>query len=127
MTHVDLHSAASNCTLSPVDLPTALGAEPVRRIETVVDPAVVREIRRTVSERLATRLQAEPVTGSAARRELARSLLADELASRARARVGIGQNPWPVETEMAVAAGDTAASLAGLLQPLAARPAVGAS
>jgi pilus assembly protein CpaF len=119
MTHVDLHPTTPNHTLSPADLPIAIGAEPVRRKETVVDPTVVREIRRTVSERLATRLQAEVVTDPAARRELARSLLADELAGRARARVGEGQNPWPVETEMAVAAGVMAALFGlGRLQPL---------
>jgi Flp pilus assembly CpaF family ATPase len=119
MTHLDLHTTPANHAPSPVDLPAALGAEPVRRLETPVDPAMVREIRRTVSERLATRLQAEAVTGPAARRELARALLADELSSLARKRVGEGREPWPVEAEMAVAAGVMAALFGlGRLQPL---------
>ena len=119
MTRLDLHTTVTNHTPSPGDLPTALGAERVRHLETPVDPAMVREIRRTVSERLATRLQAEAVTGPAARRELARALLADELASLARNRVGEGREPWPVEAEMAVAAGVMAALFGlGRLQPL---------
>jgi len=119
VTHVDLRATAPNLTPTPVDLPTAIGAERVRRVETVVDPVVVREIRRTVSERLAARLQAEAITGPAARRELARSLLADELAARARARVGAGQAPWPVETEMGIATAVMAALFGlGRLQPL---------
>ncbi len=119
MTDVDLHATAANHTPSPAALPAAIGTDPVRRIDAVVDPATVREIRRAVSERLAARLQAEVVTDPAARRELARSLLADELASLARARVGAGQDPWPVETEMAIAAGVMAALFGlGRLQPL---------
>ena len=118
MTHLDLRTV-TNHTSSPVDLPSTLGGEPVRHLATPVDPAMVREIRRTVSERLAARLQAEPVTGPAARRELARALLADELAALARKRVGEGREPWPVEAEMAVAAGVMAALFGlGRLQPL---------
>ena len=119
MTHVDERAVAGNHTVSPADLPALLGTERVRRTEATVDPVLVREIRRAVSERLATRLQAESATDGAARRELARSLLADELASLARKRVGEGQHPWPVETEMAVAAGVMAALFGlGRLQPL---------
>ncbi|MCB2175755.1 MAG: CpaF/VirB11 family protein [Actinomycetales bacterium] len=119
MTHLDLHTTVVNHTPSPVDLPAIHGAEPVRHLETPVDPRMVREIRRTVSERLATRLQTEAVSGPAPRRELARALLADELASLARKRVGEGREPWPVEAEMAVAAGVMAALFGlGRLQPL---------
>ena len=119
MTQVEVRTSAPNHLPTPVDLPAAIGTEPVHRHDTTGDPATVREIRRTVSERLAARLQTEAVTDPAARRELARSLLADELASRARARVGAGQEPWPVETEMRIAAGVMAALFGlGRLQPL---------
>jgi Flp pilus assembly CpaF family ATPase len=134
MTHLDQRPTATNhalsrpavptSPLSPSALPTRLGGERVRPA-LVVDPVLVREIRRAVSERLAARLQTETVTGPAARRELARSLLADELATRARARIGAGQDPWPVDTEMAIAAGVMAALFGlGRLQPLVDDPQV---
>jgi pilus assembly protein CpaF len=111
--------------LAPTDLPTTIGDDRLLPTTAEVDPAVVREVRRAVSERLATRLQAESITDPAARRELARSLLGDVLASRARARVGTGQDPWPVDTEMGIAAAVMAALFGlGRLQPLVDDPAV---
>lgn len=85
----------------------------------VPDPAVVRQVRRSVAERLAARLQVEQVTDHTARRELARALVADELAEHARRRVREGADPWPVEAEMAMARAVMAALFGlGRLQPL---------
>jgi pilus assembly protein CpaF len=110
---------------APTDLPSAVGAERLAPGSVDVDPAVVREVRRAVSERLAARLQTEGITDPGARRELARSILGDVLATRARTRVGAGQDPWPVETEMGIAAAAMAALFGlGRLQPLVDDPAV---
>jgi len=83
------------------------------------DPAIVRQVRRVVAERLAARLQVEQITDNAARRELARSLVAEELSNRARQRVRDGAELWTAQTEMAIAAA-VMADLFGLgrLQPL---------
>lgn len=116
MTDLGLNVAAA--TPTPTDLPPEIDGAPVRRLA-APDPGLVREVRRTVAERLAARLQSESVTDPATRRELARSLLADELATRARARVGAGLEPWPVDTEMGIAAAVMAALFGlGRLQPL---------
>jgi Flp pilus assembly CpaF family ATPase len=75
------------------------------------DPTLVREVRRLVAERLAARLQVEHV--------------ADALAERARARVRAGEDPWPVDAEMATARAVMAALFGlGRLQPLVDDPAV---
>ena len=113
-----MRASARDHAPDPAALPSVVGGEPVRAVE-AVDSVVVREIRRAVAERLAVRLQAESITDPPARRELARAVLADELATRARARVGTGDEPWPVETEMGIA-GAVMAALFGLgrLQPL---------
>jgi len=116
MTGVDLN--LNGAPTAPTDLPPEIDGQPVRRLAGP-DPGLVREVRRTVAERLAARLQSESVTDPAARRELARSLLAEELAARARARVAAGLEPWPVDTEMGIAAGVMAALFGlGRLQPL---------
>jgi pilus assembly protein CpaF len=114
---------------SPADLPGALtAAQPGVEVSpgpAAVDPAVVREVRRVVAERLATRLQGEQVRDAATRRELARALVAQELADRSGARVRAGLDPWPVEHEMATGAAVMAALFGlGRLQPLVDDPAV---
>ena len=89
------------------------------------DPTLVREVRRLVAERLAARLQVEHVADAATRRELARALVAEALAERARARVRAGEDPWPVDAEMATARAVMAALFGlGRLQPLVDDPAV---
>ncbi|OIQ85145.1 type IV secretion system protein PtlH [mine drainage metagenome] len=113
----------------PADVPEALVAPSsgagVLPGPAVVDPSLVREVRKVVAEHLATRLQGARVTGAPARRELARALVAQELADRSGVRVRAGLEPWPVEHEMAVA-GAVMAALFGLgrLQPLVDDPGV---
>lgn len=119
----DLRTPRRNGHLSPAALPALLEGERVSARP--VDPSTVRDVRRTVAEALAARLQADAVPDPAARRELARSLLAAELSARARARVASGLDPWPVETEMAVASAVMAALFGlGRLQPLVDDPLV---
>ncbi|QZN84905.1 CpaF family protein [Cellulomonas sp. C5510] len=119
----DLRTPRRNGHLSPAALPALLDGERVSARS--VDPGTVRDVRRAVAEALATRLQADAVPDPAARRELARSLLAAELSARARARVASGLDPWPVETEMAVASAVMAALFGlGRLQPLVDDPLV---
>jgi pilus assembly protein CpaF len=89
------------------------------------DVAVVREVRRVVAERLAERLQAQHLDSPAARRELARSLVAAELSERGRDRVRRGEDPWPIDLEMATSRAVMAALFGlGRLQPLIEDPAV---
>ncbi|WP_298456623.1 CpaF family protein [uncultured Cellulomonas sp.] len=80
---------------------------------------MVRQVRRVVAERLAARLQVEQITDHGSRRELARSLVAEELSDRARAQVREGVDRWSARTEMGIAAA-VMADLFGLgrLQPL---------
>jgi Flp pilus assembly CpaF family ATPase len=119
----DLRTPRRNGHLSPAALPALLDGERVSARP--VDPGTVRDVRRAVAEVLAARLQADAVADPAARRELARSLLAAELSARARARVASGLDPWPVETEMAVASAVMAALFGlGRLQPLVDDPLV---
>ncbi|WP_199421650.1 CpaF family protein [Actinotalea solisilvae] len=121
----DLRLASRNGQHVPGALPRWIDGERVIPVAASVDLATVRDIRTTVAEALATRLQADAVPDPAARRELARSLLASELSARARARVQSGLDPWPVETEMAVAAAVIAALFGlGRLQPLVDDPLV---
>ena len=107
-------------------LPTAIpGLTPGEPVLTIADPVVVRQVRSTVAERLAERLQAHPVESPEARRELARSLVAAELGERGRDRVRRGEEPWPVEVEMATGRAVMAALFGlGRLQPLIDDPAV---
>ena len=119
----DLRTPRRNGHLSPAALPALLDGERVSARS--VDPGTVRDVRRAVAEALAARLQADALPDPAARRELARSLLAAELSARARARVASGLDPWPVETEMAVASAVMAALFGlGRLQPLVDDPLV---
>lgn len=119
----DLRASRRNGHVSPAALPALLDGERVSARP--VDPGTVRDVRRAVAEALAARLQADAVPDPAARRELARSLLAAELGARARARVASGLDPWPVETEMAVASAVMAALFGlGRLQPLVDDPLV---
>ena len=115
------HLAAVAALLSsdPTAVPAHTLAGAVLPGPAVADAALVREIRRAVAERLAARLQGEQVRDGDARRELARALLSDELAGRSRARVNAGEDPWPVESEMAIARAVMAALFGlGRLQPL---------
>ena len=119
--------------LGAADLPRAV--RPVHQVDGSRSPAlpnaaappadavVVREVRRVVADRLAAQLRAGLVAEGAERRELARSLVASELANRARARVQTGDEAWSVESEMAIA-GAVMAALFGLgrLQPLIDNP-----
>ncbi|MBN9375490.1 MAG: type II/IV secretion system ATPase subunit, partial [Cellulomonas sp.] len=83
------------------------------------DPVTVRQVRAVVAEQLAERLQARSVQSPDARRELARSLVAAELSERGRERVRHGDEPWPVEVELATARAVMAALFGlGRLQPL---------
>ncbi|WP_155855109.1 CpaF family protein [Actinotalea ferrariae] len=83
------------------------------------DAQTVRHVRRAVAERLAARLQVEQITDHATRRELARSLVAEELSDRARGQVRDGVEPWSAAAEIGLAAA-VMADLFGLgrLQPL---------
>lgn len=94
-------------------------------VPAVVSHVLVREVRRVVAEQLAARLQVEPVQSPAARRELARALLADELTVRARARTRAGEPAWEAEQEYAIAEAVMAALFGlGRLQPLIDDPGV---
>jgi Flp pilus assembly CpaF family ATPase len=82
-------------------------------------PDEVRAIRRDVADRLAARLQVEPIHDPETRRHLGRALLADVLTERATAQVRAGQ-PGPSVEEEHVLAEAVMAALFGLgrLQPL---------
>ena len=84
-----------------------------------VDAALVRSVRRVVADQLAVRLHGGEAPEPGQRRELARGLIARELAARNTARAQAGENQWPFETRVAL--GDAVmAALFGLgrLQPL---------
>lgn len=84
---------------------------------------MVRDIRRSVAERLAARLQTSPDLPVQARRELGRSLLAQVLEERARHRAHAGEPAWSVEAEYALAEAVMAALFGlGRLQPLVDNP-----
>ena len=84
-----------------------------------VDHRLVADIRREVSDALAARLRHSPVPDPAARRELARALLAAVLVSRSKERVHAGEAPWSVAEEFALADSVMAAIFGmGRLQPL---------
>ncbi|MEO6821365.1 MAG: CpaF/VirB11 family protein [Candidatus Nanopelagicales bacterium] len=102
--------------VEPDDRPLAVDAvEP--SIE--VDHAMVTAVRDAVTERLATRLQASPVSDLAVRRELARALTADVLANRSVQRAHAGLPAWTESQEFAISDA-VMAELFGLgrLQPL---------
>lgn len=90
-----------------------------------VDHALVSEIRRDVSDRLALRLRESPVVDPQARRELARALLTEVLVARSRERVIAGLQPWTVDEEFSIA--DTVMDAIfgmGRLQPLIDDPSI---
>jgi len=90
-----------------------------------VDHGLVRELRREVAERLAARLQTDPLTDTAARQELCRSLLADLLTARSRDAARAGAPGWSVEEEFALADAVMSALFGlGRLQPLVDDPMV---
>ncbi|NMR21142.1 CpaF family protein [Cellulomonas fimi] len=98
--------------------PPWIGAEAAPELS-VIDVVLVREVRGAVAGQLAARLQADHVQDPGARRELARALITDELAQRARARVRAGEDPWPQAVEFATARAVMAALFGlGRLQPL---------
>ena len=114
MTGLDERTFATG--FSPTAIPAHRAEEPVLA---VADPVVVRQVRASVSARLAERLQAQPVDAPEARRELARSLIAAELGEVGRERVRRGEQPWSVEVEMATGRAVMAALFGlGRLQPL---------
>jgi len=86
-------------------------------------PDEVRAIRRDVADRLAARLQAEPINDPETRRHLGRALLADVLTERATAQVRAGR-PGPTVEEEHILAEAVMAALFGLgrLQPLIENP-----
>lgn len=91
----------------------------------VADAGLVRQVRAVVAERLAERLQGTAIASGEARRELARSLVAAELAEQGRMRVRSGEEPWTVETEVSTGKAVMAALFGlGRLQPLIDDPAV---
>ncbi len=113
----------------PASLATVTGAGPAVAAAAappvVLDHAIVADIRREVADALAVRLRTAPVHDPRARRELARALLAEVLAGRARARVHAGQRPWGVDEEFALADAVMDALFGmGRLQPLIDDPAV---
>lgn len=121
---VDRRTPVRSAGAAPAD-PAALPASLTADLLAVPGHALVREVRRVVAEQLAARLQVEPVRSAAGRRELARALLADELASRARARARAGEPGWDAGVEYAVAEAVMAALFGlGRLQPLIDDPAV---
>ena len=124
MTGLDerLRPAAPPERWAPTSIPAPGPDEPILA---AADPALVRQVRAVVAERLAGRLQALPVQAPEARRELARSLVAAELTTRGRERVRSGEEPWPVDVELATGRAVMAALFGlGRLQPLIDDPAV---
>ena len=98
---------------------TDLDGRPGISLDSGVDHQLVRDLRREVSDRLAIRLQQEPLADVAGRRALARSLLAEVLAERSRAGVMVGELAWTLDEELALAEAVMAAIFGlGRLQPL---------
>jgi Flp pilus assembly CpaF family ATPase len=84
-----------------------------------VDHSLVTAVRDSVTELLATRLQASPVSDPAVRRELARALAADVLATRSVQRAHAGLPAWTASQEFAISDAVIAALFGlGRLQPL---------
>ena len=95
----------------------------------LADPVLVAQLRRVVAPQLAAQLGARSSTSAplddAARRELARSLIAKELATRAHERMRAGAPPMDRDAQRAVTAAVLAALFGlGRLQPLVDDPAV---
>ncbi len=102
--------------VSPADI-TPVGAS--RPPNGGLDHELVTELRAIVADRLAQRLQQTPVSDPGARRELARTLLGEVLATRAYARAHAGLTTWSVEEEIEIGEAVMAALFGlGRLQPL---------
>ncbi|MDO8119707.1 CpaF/VirB11 family protein [Isoptericola sp. b490] len=108
----------------PNPLPTNDGkARPLHAVVEVDDeapnPTVVNDVRHAVAEAMAVRLQAAPVAHDSDRRELARGLIAAELAERRRTLVRTGEPVWSRGQEQRTSAAVMAALFGvGRLQPL---------
>jgi Flp pilus assembly CpaF family ATPase len=127
-THLD-PVPASGPRLSVVSVSAAAGAASSTAVglpvSSTVDHLLVADVRREVSDALAVRLRESPVSDPAARRELARSLLAQVLVARSRDRVHAGLAPWTVDEEFAVADSVMDAIFGmGRLQPLIDDPSI---
>ncbi|MBN9327002.1 MAG: CpaF family protein [Cellulomonas sp.] len=119
MTGLDERPARVFAPAAPVVPTTIPGLTVGESVLAVADPTLVRQVRAVVAERLAERLQNGPIQAPDARRELARSLVATELSERGRDRVRRGEDPWPVDVELATARAGMAALFGlGRLQPL---------
>ncbi|WP_291762705.1 CpaF/VirB11 family protein [Cellulomonas sp. 73-145] len=119
MTGLDERPARVFAPAAPVVPTTIPGLTVGESVLAVADPTLVRQVRAVVAERLAERLQNGPIQAPDARRELARSLVATELSERGRDRVRRGEEPWPVDVELATARAVMAALFGlGRLQPL---------
>ena len=102
---------------------------PLDATSPLADPVLVAQLRRVVAPQLAAQLGARSSTSAhlddAARRELARSLIAKELATRAHERMRAGAPPMDRDAQRAVTAAVLAALFGlGRLQPLVDDPAV---
>lgn len=87
--------------------------------EVVVDPVLVEQVRKAVAEQLAKRLVAAPVADGGHRRELARGLIAAELAARTPVTPDPSGAAHGAEVEAATAQAVMAALFGlGRLQPL---------
>lgn len=116
--HRNGHAAGSPFAATSVAIQSPAGS-------VAADLSLVRDVRAVVAARLAERLQTQRIDAPEARRELARSLVAAELGERARDRVRRGEDPWPLETELATGRAVMAALFGlGRLQPLIDDPAV---
>jgi len=86
-----------------------------------VDHGQVRVLQELVADKLAARLQTNPVSSEAAKRELGRQLIAEEIGGWADKRALVGQPPpTPAEERALTEAVDAALFGLGRLQPLVA-------
>lgn len=111
----------SAAELPPGGAPRPEPGRPLRAVHDgpEIDLDLVADVRRAVAESLATRLQAAPGMTESARRDLARGLVAAELAVRRKERVRRGLVAWPAHVESRTSSAVMAAIFgAGRLQPL---------
>ena len=106
--------------------PTALWHEQQTAAAAVqADHALVRTLRAELAELLAARLQTDPISDLAGRRELGRALLSQLLERESLARLQRGHRPWSVPEEFALAEAVLAALFGlGRLQPLIEDPGI---
>ena len=101
------------------NVPTSLHLTQPSPGEVMIDPVLVEKVRQIVAEQLAERLVASPVADAAHRRELARGLIAAELASRAQHDPANPPRTADVDVDVATAQAVMAALFGlGRLQPL---------